>query len=275
MYDQVLLDQAMEVKRTVVGMMLNGVISSSKDVTDALDSNSGEVMSINKLLEYSDLTRKHLKVERLTLSMLPKNPTVSEDYDHLHSSGADIVYNGNGGDFFNMGHYVKYNFLFYSQEEAYTSISINRLLKWSEKFWEVKYGCVVHDSNERHKSPWTGSMVYPERDMLLNFLFSPIQLTHVQIMNYMGGSENFKKYTHFSGAYKWNGFKHIQFLYEGDKLGRIYARLKDHPNSMREGKALVERGDFRFSIIELGTAMIGGVKHWIYTGSERIESIIQ
>ena len=140
--------------------------------------------------------------------------------------------------------------------------------------WEMAYNFTDHNDMTSDNNV-SMSNLYPERQMILQFWYSPKRLSAKYLFNNFPCAKVVKEHLSLVGDKENSDFRQIVFHFDGKR----YADREEHDHIWRDdlperyAAFLHKRGDFDFSIVEIGTTTLGGQKHWIYTGSEvaRIE----
>lgn len=266
-----LLDEAFEVAKITRGMLLSGVHGSDKTIDVR---NSDEGIPLARLLEYSHSTRKYSSALRSMLGSLRTNAVSGNGHDLYDiGSGVDLVYKmENGGPVY----YFTPNVTHPHERYLYVdSISGSIQLRNSagQATWMVNL--YVIDGGLTSIYRIATSELYPEKNMLLNFWFSKFPMRGPDILKNLSLSATEKEYISFENAVMWKGFTLYQYLFKGDLLANV-ATLNRRMFGEYNAQAVTvlrRRANFRFSIVLLGTTEIGGLRHWVYTGSERVESL--
>lgn len=232
---------------------------------------SGERTShLNQSLGLSNQTLKQAKAFSKILSSARIDAMSNDFQDIGHvNKDVDIVFQLES---VNPVYYFAANIANWHKEQTkgalFLNISIVQENKMADGNWLASYIMAGHDSTASINVG--ASELYPEKQMLLNFWFTKNQMEGPEILKILSGPKTLRKHILFAGTVLRNGIMHIDFQYDGLEHAQSEARRAYIGNlAQKHSKFLKKRGNFTFSILELGTTNIGGRQHWVYTGSEK------
>jgi hypothetical protein len=203
------------------------------------------------------------------------DPVVSEDANDLFSIGTnDIVYSPEMGQ--NYSFYLAKKHTTRPLADASASIAANITLdnKLLLGLWKTTYSYWEEAplGDPRVPVPAFPREIYPEQQMLLQFYFAPDELADWEVESILPVKENMRRHTSFVSEYLYKKFRHFKFKLDGVGLGKLYLELGNILFT-QDGHTLQDRGTVCFEIVQLGTTEIAGQKYWVYSGSERLETM--
>lgn len=222
----------------------------------------------------SDITKRHAARFQSILAS-GRDKRMSEDiHDVFHPNpNVDIVFRMEGE---NPVYYYAGNVLKSTEAELGENFFVNVHIMQNagrNGMWDCQFVALPH-GDETDPLGLGPSNLKPEHSMLLHFMFTPEVLDGPELLVRMGGSQNSKDHTRFLTTDIRNGYTHFDFAWDGLKYADVEANIPYIPGiAERNSTFLRNRGDFIFSVIEVGVVDIAGKKHGVYTGSERIVSL--
>jgi hypothetical protein len=265
-----LQNEAMQVKTATLQMLRSGVYGSH----GLADLRLAGAISLDRVLDYSSNTKHHKELlSRLLVSADPKSVSkyVYGSGGHLDAA-TDFVCDSH--DHY-LVYYMTYPFIERVRpfiEKYKLIVDITKPLKSYPNMWDMEYHYSEHGFSPENIA---GSSIFPERLMLLQFWFTGNVLSSEEILEKMSPSPYMATYLEVGETFVYRGFTHHQFVFDGARMA-MDAESKRAFGDATESvvRNLTFRGKYRFSIVEVGTALIEGKAHVVYTGSERIERIL-
>ncbi len=266
-------ETAMLIRQRQLDMMNYGVLGSDIEIPNRDNS---KAITLPHLLGYSHRLNHHFDVMRGVLHA--PNQFQITPYNGLHSDETiegDVLYHQEG------------------KNHIY-SISNNVISPFTNPFIAagdnpMLYIYIIQDNNRKHGT-WGASyhylarnrlsednigssFLFPEKHMTLNFWYSPKQLTGKDIYDYTKGDfETSRKNTKYIGEEKREGFRKFNFHFDAAATAEtLESEPMPHSSDIEKAEFLRQKGDVEFSVVEVGTVMLGGKKHWVYTGSEHAQ----
>lgn len=134
--------------------------------------------------------------------------------------------------------------------------------------WQSSYNYSDHD--ETSDDSISMSHLYPEREMALQFWFSPKRLSAKSLFENFPSSKNLRDHLSLVGEKMSGDFRHVILNFDGKRMADFEEREHMWRDDLTERYVdlLRKRGNFDFSVVEIGKTQLGGEKHWVYTGSD-------
>ena len=229
-------------------------------------TNDGVSSRFKNVLGYSDLTLKQAKALSKILSS-PRKGAISNNFQDIGTinKNVDMVFQLES---LNPVYYFSANIADWHKKQTkdalFLNISILQENKVSNGDWLLSYIMASFDSTAPINVG--SSELYPEKQMLLNFWFTKNQLDSQTALK----TFSLRKHIRYAGSTLREGLLHLDFQYNGIEHAEAEARRSYIGNlAQKHSRFLKKRGNFTFSVVEIGTTQIGNKKHWVYTGSEK------
>lgn len=254
-----------------------GVISSTSEVPNKHDS---KATKLPYLLRYSPIINSHMNNLRRILSSPREFQIVDKPGQAWRSDlpDGDVIYRRERK---NHVYYFTHDlssedlnpflaaFNSLKENDPFLCVSIVKINEGTHKhLWDLGYFFSIHDetSNINIKA----SNLSPERDMVLNFWFSPRRMDGEEIFKKFPTCEFVKGYLTFVGTEDIQGFRHHIIHYNAlgqaeveEKSNYIYDLAYQYSSYLRR------KGNLQFSIVEIGKIKLHSQSYWVYTGSEQ------
>lgn len=267
---------AKQAREVELNAMDFGVLGTDKLIPDAPDKKSTK---LPHLLRYSPTILKHFE----TLRNILAEPKEFKIVDRVGMSWTDDVPDGDvifrmegKNPVYYFTHHLTSPYLnawsaaisTYLSGEPYLCVAILQNNEKMSGLWQSVYS--FSDHSEVSENNVAMSNLYPERHMALQFWFSPTKLTPNDFLEKFPSSQVVRDHLKLVGEKTDSGFRQIILHFEGKKYAEKELRDRIWRDDLPDIYAalLNKRGDFDFSIVEIGTAILGGKKHYVYTGSE-------
>lgn len=251
-----------------------GVLGSDVEVPD---KQNPKATKLPNLLRYSPKVIKHMQTMIGIFSSPRAFETETGKFYHDNVT-ADVLYckEGQNHVFYfthnTIEHYLNGLIIGNESGEGYSDLIVS-ILQENERrggTWITDYNFFDFSTDETQGRSFPGGNLHPEQQMLLSFWFSPKKLDGSHFLKNYPSSQIVKDHLTFTGEKKVSGFRFFNFHYNSlshaDKEEKM-PYIEDL--AVRYSSFLRKKGDIDFSIVEIGTVTLGGVKHWVYTGSEQ------
>lgn len=267
-----------EIAKYIRDVQLNmfdyGVIGSNTDLPQGPDP---KAVKLPHLLRYSPTILQHMQT-LIGILQSPREFQVTnqpDSWDESQRPDGDIIYSAEGKN--HVYYFANHLMSPYLNSWAAAIDSLEKdipsmhvyIMQENEKakgIWTVDYNCRYFDSTHKNN---IASNFYPERDMVLNFTYSPTRLN----------GEFFSKNHHarvvqdrltYIGEKTTGDFR--SFIYGFNALSLAESEAKqDYIKDLAERYSgfLRQKGNIEYAVVEVGTVTLNGKKHWVYTGSEQ------
>jgi len=270
-----------EIARQIREIQLNaidlGVLGSSQDIPSETNK---KAIKLPILLHYSSTIRKHFQTLRGVLYEPREFQVVDKTGQPWRNDvpDGDVIFRMEGRNpVYYFATHLTSPYLnswaaamdSLSSGRPFLNIAILRNNSSHDGIWKMVYNFTDHKDATSNNNV-SMSNLYPERQMALQFWYSPKQLSAKYIFDKFPCAEIVKEHLNLVGDKKVSNFRQVIFHFDGKR----FADREEHDRVWRDdlpdkyAAFLRKRGNFDFSVVEIGTTTLGGQKHWIYTGSE-------
>lgn len=268
-----------EIAKYIRDVQLNmfdyGVIGSNTDLPQGPDP---KAVKLPHLLRYSPTILQHMQT-LIGILRAPRDFQITNQPDTGwmgKKPDGDVIYSKNGKNHeYEFAHHLTSPYLNawaaafdkLAKEEPMLITYIIQQNELDNGTWYMGYRC-RYWSNPNPNT--IGSNYFPERDKVLNFMYSPIRLDGKSMYKKMGFAPVVRDRVTFMGEVQKGNFR--SFIYHFDALS--FADLEAKQSYVddlaeRYSSFLRKKGNVEFAIVEVGTVTLNGKKHWVYTGSEQ------
>lgn len=270
---------AKELRKRQLDMMDYGVIGSSKPIPR---DHTTDAVKLPHLLRYSGSVLAHFRTFRGVLNE-PREFQIVDRVGQLANEDdpkGDVIYQQEGPDHvYYFAHHLTGPYL-NSWAAALDNVEtgkpyLNIAFAQTNQFvprggWHCSYYYLEYDDTSLRVI--NSSNLQPEKDMTINFWYSLKRLDGRTFLENFPACENTKAYISLTEERETEGFKEFVFRHDALSHAEEKAKIKYRDDlAERYSRFLIDKGNRKFSIVEVGTVELGDRKHWVYTGSEQAE----